>query len=92
MSIKLRKTINRIILFILSLPFAFIVLSPLLLIYAIFLATYPEGRQKLLLYYKVTIRWVSLILGCLNLKDMDQRKKSRSELWGEFKHFWDGKS
>jgi hypothetical protein len=92
MSTKLRKTINRIILFILSLPFAFVVLSPLLLVYGLFLMTYPEGRQKLLVYYRFTINLFGLILGCLNLNDKATRKKSRSELWTKCKDFWDGKS
>ena len=92
MSIEVKKTINRIILFILSLPFAFIVFSPLLILYGLFLFSYPEGRLKLKKFYKITTKIISLMVESVKGDSADKKKQSRSELWVMCKNYWNGKN
>tara|TARA_B100001996_G_C18297320_1_gene453199 strand:+ start:194 stop:472 length:279 start_codon:yes stop_codon:yes gene_type:complete len=92
MSSDIKKTINRIILFVLSLPFAFVVLSPLLILYGIFLASYPEGRVKLNKFYKIISRIIKLMIESVKGDSVDKKKQSRSELWLICKNYWNGKN
>ncbi len=92
MSTKIKKTINRIIVFILSLPFAFVVLSPLLILYGLILASYPEGREKLKGYYSISMKILNLIIGCFKADTLEKRKKARAELWLICKNYWNGKN
>ena len=82
MSEKFKKTINRAIIFILSLPFAIPILSPILLLYALYLSTFPEGRAKLRRYYAFNLDII------VKLKT----SKGRSEIWKMCKDYWYGKN
>jgi len=90
MASKLKKTFNRIIVFILSLPFAIPLLSPIILLYFIYLSTSPEGRLKLKRYYALFIYLSGLVMGCFSRNDPIKRAKSRSALWQECKNYWNG--
>lgn len=91
MSNDIRKTINRIIVFILSLPFAIPILSPIILLYFLYLSTFPEGRIKLKRYYRVISSIFLLILKCFK-SDSKIRREARSDLWSMCKDYWNGKS
>ena len=79
---KFKKQINRAIIFILSLPFAIPILSPILLLYALYLSTSPEGREKLRKYYSFTLEILK------NLKTSE----GRSRIWKMCKDYWYGKN
>lgn len=90
MASKLKKTFNRIIVFILSLPFAIPLLSPIILLYFIYLSTSAEGRLKLKRYYALFLHLSGLIMGCFSRNDKAKRARSRSALWQECKNYWNG--
>ena len=90
MSTKIKKTVNRIIVFILSLPFAIPLLSPIILIYFLYLSTFPEGRAKLKKFYGIFIHFSRLIIGCFSRNNPEKRAKSRADLWQECKNYWNG--
>ena len=90
MASNLKKTLNRIIVFILSLPFAIPLLSPIILLYFIYLSTSPQGRVKLKRYYALFLHLSKLIIGCFSRNNPTKRAQSRSALWQECKNYWNG--
>jgi len=79
---KFKKLINRLFLFILSLPGAFIILAPIFLLYGGYLLLSADGRIKLKRYFLLTVNFLNLC----------KTREGRRQSWILIKNFWNGKN
>jgi len=89
---EIKKILNRILVVTLSLPFAFVVFSPLLLLYGLFLLSHLEGRVKLKSYYVDAIGILKLIIASVRFRDSEIRSNARMDLLKKCKNYWNGKN
>mgnify|MGYP006087164233 FL=1 len=92
MSMEIKKILNRILVVTLSLPFAFVVFSPLLLLYGLFLLSHLEGRAKLKRYYLNALGILKLIIASVRFTDTEIRSSARRDLLEKCKSYWNGKN
>ena len=92
MSMEIKKILNRIFVVTLALPFAFVVFSPLLLLYGLYLLSHLEGRVKLKSYYANAIGILKLIIASVRFRDTEIRSSARMDLLKKCKNYWNGKN